>query len=359
MRIHTSWRKLAFGIGGMGLAAVAICWGRSSMLTSALADPPAAAKKSADAPATAAVPEASTEYQKRVVAYIFNTIPITREDLGEYLIARLGAERLQNLVNKRIIEQVCKEKGITVTAAEVEAGLQEDLAGLSVDRNQFVSQVLRKYNKTLYEWKEDVIKPRLLMSRLCRDRVQVTEEDIKMAFDAYYGEKFEVRIILWPQSEKKIALEAYARIRESEEAFDNAAKHQASSQLAASGGRISPIGRNTTGNPELEKAIFKLKEGELTEVIGTPDGYVVAKCVKRIEPDRTKKLSDERAKLEKEVFDRKIQMEIPKVFKEIQENAHAKLFLKEAATADELLRDVRQELQSEAGQPGPTPRGSK
>jgi hypothetical protein len=339
----------------IGLTTLAICWGRSSFLAKASADPPKTPPAQA-AETPPAVPSQSPDYSKRVVAYIYNTIPITREELGEYLIARQGADRLQNLVNKRIIEHHCKEMGIVVTAAEVEAGLQEDLVGLAVDRKQFVDQVLKKYDKTLYEWKEDVIKPRLLMSRLCRDRVKVTEEDIKMAYEAYYGEKIDCRIILWPQSEQKVALQMYGKIRDSEEAFDDAAKKQASPTLAAAGGRIKPVGRHTTGNPDLERALFRLQKGELTEVIGTPDGFVVAKCVERKPADTSVKLADVRAKLEKEVFDKKIQMEIPKVFKELQEKAQAKLFLKEYTTEEELLRDVRQELHSDAAQPAPPPK---
>src|SRR5262245_23828600 len=45
-----------------------------------------------------------SDYSRRVVAYIFGNRPITREELGEYLIERVGAERLEFLVNRRIIE---------------------------------------------------------------------------------------------------------------------------------------------------------------------------------------------------------------------------------------------------------------
>lgn len=354
MAIRTSRRQLALAAGVLGLAFLTVFVGREGFLNDAAAQPPK--KKLAESPQP--VPAPPTDYSKRVVAYIFDTIPITREELGEYLIARLGADRLTNLVNKRIIEHVCKQKGIEVTVAEVEAGLQEDLAGLNVSREEFVSHVLKKYKKTLYEWKEDVIKPRLLMTKLCRDRVKVTEEDLNKAFDAYYGEKVGCRIILWPEGEHHIAMQAYAKIRDSEEEFDRAARKQASANLAASGGRIEPVGRNTTGNPDLEKALFALQPGEITAVIRTPEGFVVAKCDKRIPPDQTKKLADVRAKLEKEVFDKKVQAEIPAVFKEMQQLANAKSILKGSTTEDELIREVQQELRSDARKPATTPGGN-
>src|SRR5262249_54083795 len=44
-----------------------------------------------------------TPLPNQVVAYINGTIGVTREELGEYLIERYGAEKLEFLVNRRII----------------------------------------------------------------------------------------------------------------------------------------------------------------------------------------------------------------------------------------------------------------
>jgi hypothetical protein len=336
MRVRTSWGLL---VGLTALAAVGV-------LRSGAAAPPG---NNPD----------STADSKRVVAYIFNTTAITREDLGEYLIARMGAERVTNLVNLRIIEHVCRQKGVDVTAAEIEAALEEDLKGLNVNRKEFVDRVLKHYKKTLYEWKHDVIRPRLLMTKMIRPTVTCTEDDLKMAFEAYYGEKVDCRLILWPESEQKTAFQAYEKIRGSDEEFDRAARQQSSPTLAASGGQITPIGRHTTGNPELEKAAYSLQPGELSQILRTPEGFVVLKCVKRIPANATIKLTDVRAKLEKEVIEKKIQVEIPKVFKDLHEQAQAKVFLKDYANHDELLRDVKQELKDLApGKAGAAPKGN-
>ena len=44
-----------------------------------------------------------------------------------------------------------------------------------------------------------------------------------------------------------------------QEEFDRAARSQASPTLAAAGGLIKPIGHNTCGNEELERAAFSLQ----------------------------------------------------------------------------------------------------
>jgi parvulin-like peptidyl-prolyl isomerase len=344
MRNWTSRRTWAAGVGLLGLATLAVCWSQRGL------------RAQTPAPKVADKAEAPGDYSRRVVAYIFNTIPITREELGEYLIARQGTERLDFLINKRIIEHFAKQKGIEVTAAEVEAALEDDTKGFGVSRMEFVNKLLKQRHMTLYEYKEDVIRLGLLMSRMCRERVKVTEEEIKKGFEAYYGEKVECRMILWPLAEKNIAFKMYAELRDSEEAFDKAAKAQADSRLAAAGGRLPPFGRNTTGNPELEKAAFKLQPGEVSELLGTPEGYVVLKCIKHVPPDTTKKLEDVRADLEKEVFQKKVQLEIPVLFKEMREQAQVVPILKSETTEEQLLRDARREI-SELNKPA-LPKGN-
>src|SRR5262249_62075072 len=122
------------------------------------------------APLTGVRPRAATGplvCSQRVVAYIYGSMPITREDRGEYLIARHGTDKLELLVNKKIIDVACQKRGVDVTEAEVEAAIEEDLKSLNgIKRQDFIDKVLKQYGKTLYEWKEDVIRPRLLLLKL-------------------------------------------------------------------------------------------------------------------------------------------------------------------------------------------------
>src|SRR5204862_6271846 len=103
------------------------------------------------------VPEADP----RVLARVYGSLPVTREDLGEFLIARGGYEKLELLVNRKIIEVEAAKRNITVTAIEVEAGLADDLKGMGITKLDFVEKVLPRYHKTLYEWTEDGTKPRI------------------------------------------------------------------------------------------------------------------------------------------------------------------------------------------------------
>ena len=136
-------------------------------------------------PGTTLVPSMSPQdieaYSRRVVAYVYNDISVTRAELGEYLIARFGLERLEFLVNRKIVEMECRQYNITVTDQEVEARLQQDLRSLGdkLTERDFVENILRRFNKTLFEWKEDVIRPKIMMEKYTRKNLQVTEQDLK------------------------------------------------------------------------------------------------------------------------------------------------------------------------------------
>lgn len=342
--IWRRWPRPLPALGFLGLLALAFCWGRFGALPRAAALPPT--------PAAGAPADAAADYARRWVAVIHGNIPITREEFGEYLIAR-HSDKLELLVNKRIIDLACKQRGIEVTAGEVEAALAEDLKGLHVNQKEFVSQVLKRYNKSLFEWKEDVIRPKLALSKLCRDRVKVTDQDLQDAFQAYYGEKVECRLILFPKEEEKIAMSKYGELRSSDEAFDHMARQQASPTLAGSGGKIQPIGHKTTGNPDLEKEAFSLQPGEVSRLVETPQGLALLKCVKRLPSDQTKSLEKERPALEKEIIEKKIQLEIPKLVKELKDQAQPKLFLHQVTTEEDLERAVKQEFKGGVSQPKP------
>ena len=57
---------------------------------------------------TTTSPSAASDYSKRVVAFLNDNDVVTRQQLGEYLIDRYGAEKLELLINRRIIEHACR-----------------------------------------------------------------------------------------------------------------------------------------------------------------------------------------------------------------------------------------------------------
>lgn len=275
------------------------------------------------------------------------TVPITREDFGEFLIARYGIEQVDALVNRIIIDKECQARGISVTPAEIEAGLGDDLKKLgNIEMKVFEKDFLGPYNKNVYEWREDVVRSRLLMAKLCHDRVQITDQDLQQAFQTEFGEKLEGRMIVWPSDQTRYAMMQYTRIRDNPSAFDEMAQHQASSTLAAKGGKIGPFGRGSLGNKDVEEEAFKLHPGEMTTLLETPEGNVVFKLDKRIPPNTSVKFAAVQDKLTKEVFERKVQLEMQTAFKALRDKARPNIMLKDThkpidltSTTKSLLKD--------------------
>ncbi len=331
------WRWLA--LGTLGVAGIVGGWYgfRANGLTRAHAQPGAAAVQPAGtAPAA--------DYDRRVVAYLYENEAVTRDELGEYLIARRGPEKLDAMINRHIIDLACQARNIQVTGAEVENALAESIKGLNIGRERFVKEYLKGIHKSLFEWKEDVLRPKLMLSKLCRERVKVSDEEIRQAFESKYGEKVECRIIVWPLLEAEPAQREYARLRDSEEAFAAKAKSQFNSALASMGGKVKPIGRYTFSYPKVEEALFKLRPGEVSELVTTGDGITLIKCDSRLPADTTVSLDAKRDELAMAVAERKLQYEIGKFIKESREQAA----IKPALTSWEEM----QKLLQHPGHPG-------
>jgi hypothetical protein len=299
--------------------------------------------------------EVGPPHPGQIVAYYHN-IPVTREELGEYLVLRYGAENIDLLINHRLIEQACKERGIRVTREEIEADLTQYLKKMNVDEKAFEKNILSKRGQSLYEWREDVIRPRLLLTKLCRERVRASDEDVRLAFQAHHGERLECRMILWPPDQAKFAMNCYNQIRDSEEEFDRMARQQASPTLAPVGGKLPIFGRHTLGDENVEREAFRLQPGEVSTLVGTPQGTVVIKCDNRIPPDTSKKLEDIRPQLEQEVLAKKTQYEMQVVVTELRNKARPRTMLKDPNKPEDLTAEVVREMaDSPEGKPGMKP----
>ncbi|MFO0935007.1 MAG: peptidylprolyl isomerase [Gemmataceae bacterium] len=285
------------------------------------------------APASNVVPASGTSIAAnsaevppvRVVAYIYGNVPITREELGDFLIARGGYDKIDLLINRKIIETECAKRKITVTPQEMEAVLNEDMKGLSLEKDQFLSQLLPRYNKTYYELMEDVIKPRLQLKKLCQDQVKVSDEDLRKQYESIYGEKRRIQIVMWPKDQLKVAQEQFAKARISQEEFDRVARNQAQPSLASSAGHVLPITKYQTGKDEvIERSAFKLKPGEISEILeikGQP-AFAIIKLHEIIAPDPKITFESKKEELYKAAFDKKVEEYIPEYFSELKKQAN-------------------------------------
>jgi len=270
-----------------------------------------------------------TDYSQRIVAKIYGDVDITREELGEFLIARYGYEKVELMVNRRIIEQACKLRGITVTDAEVEAALDDDLKPMNIDRATFLKHVLKQRHQTLFEYKEDVVRPGLMLKKMCQAEIKVQDEELKRAFESKYGERVACRLIVWPEDQFRVAQRQWPEIRASEAKFEEVAASQPNPQLASVGGRIDPIAKGVAKDDSIEKIAFRLKPSEVSELFTLPEmkSIGVLRCEGRVPAAQGVTLEQKREELTKVVFDQKVLQAIPVMFKKLLAEAKPQMFV--------------------------------
>ena len=307
----TPWRRTLAG-GALSLSL--------GLGVAALAQPPA---PQFAPPAT----DPQSRDPKSPVAYVGGTMAITRQDLGEFLIERGGANKIDLLVNKIIIESEAKRRGITVTDTEMMAAFNADIEDMKVDKVQFVEKMLGNYGKSLYEWMEDVIRMKLLMKKLLEDKVQVSDAEVELLFQREYGEKVRMQMIIFsPQSDGASLTRTWDAIRSNPAEFDREATKQANPALAARKGFAEPFGRHTAGTDKaVEQEAFRLQVGEVSAILKTQLGPLVLKCVEKLPAQQGVDRAKVDEALRRKAYEEKLDAEMPKYFAKLQEGANPKV----------------------------------
>lgn len=321
-----SWlgKKLLMAAVLIGACAVAFCWGRRQHVVAqgVPGDPFVLPKGRPGTP----------DYDRRIVAYLYRDVPVTREEFGEYLIARFGADRLEFMVNRRIVEIECKKHNIHATDTEVEQRFRQDLNSfgkMPLTEQDFVNNVLRRFNKTLYEWKEDVIRPKIMMEKLVKSQVKIEEKDVRKGFEARYGPKVECRMIVL-QKDSSVVHTVWNDVRKGREQFLVEAKKQFIPNLATEHGKVPPIHKHF-GDKLLEETAFRLRENEVSEPLKMPDGtHVILLCDRHLPADVSVRYEQVWLQISKEVEDLQIAQKMPEVFAKLRAQANPQLMLENA-----------------------------
>lgn len=268
-----------------------------------------------------------------------NGTPITRADLAEELIATYGEKQLELMIHRLVIAEACKQRNITVTDEEVNEEINSTLTSLNVRPKEFRDTILARRGITYDQYIRDTVRPALALKKLVEGKVEVTEEDLKKAFDANYGEKVEVRMLVVREQRKAFELwEAIDKIEDSKQrldTFEEFCKTYSTDQATRPYGGKAIVHRYT-GAPDIEALAFGLKPGELSKIIQVRDGNLMLLCVDRIEANKEitfETVANEKTQetvrdiLYRDLFDKKTRVEITKLFEELSKQTPVKNYL--------------------------------
>lgn len=265
---------------------------------------------------------------------VVNDQIITRAQLADECVARKGKEILETLINRSLIEQALKAQKKEVTAAEIDQEIDNVAARFGIGREAWLRTLDKERGISPFQYARDVIFPALAMRKLCDGRVQVTEDDVKQAFEAQYGDKLRCRLIMVDKLSK--AQDIWEALRKNPAGFEKLAQEQSMDLATRSLGGLlgEPITRHAhpktvsdaafaqllDGDPADKDPSHKPKNGDFTGPIQASEGAWIILRREGIIPANTNvTLKDEniRKKTHEMVFEVKLKEEMGEVFEEL------------------------------------------
>jgi len=252
---------------------------------------------------------------------------ISRQDLGRECVARYGKDVLETIINKHLILQACKEREIMVSEQDVEDEVRRIASKFNLSVDRWLQLLSEERHITAREYKTEIIWPTLALRRIAHDQVQVSEDELKKAFESEFGPQVRVRLIAVRDARKAQDLRKQAAAKPAE--FENLAKDHSDDPSASVMGLVPPI-RKHLGDADLERAAFALKPGQVSQVIevGRDLGpanrqYVILKCEEQIaaRPLGGDALKEARNNLSERVRDQKLRTASSDIFSSLQKRA--------------------------------------
>lgn len=250
---------------------------------------------------------------------------ITWEHIARRCVARYGREMLDNLINQMVIQQACQRHNVTVTKREVDNEIRRIAETFKLTPDNYLQMLFVERNITATQYQNDVIWPMLAMKKIAAPRVKVTQEDLKKAFIRDYGERVKVKMILFDNLRR--ATEVHAKAVRIPTDFGRLAQQYSIDQTSRSlGGDIPPI-RRYSGSIELEKEAFRMKKGQISQVITVASKrYVILLCEGRTKPTITH-IEQVQKELTKQLVEEKTRVIVAQVFEKLRRQTRVDNFM--------------------------------
>lgn len=252
---------------------------------------------------------------------------ITREMVARECIERYGAEALDKLINRALIEVACADRGVEVKQTEVVAEIDKIAKRFNLDSQAWLQMLKAERNITKEQYARDVIWPMLALKKLAGPEAKITEEELQKAFIRNYGPRVECKMIMCDNPRRANEVYKLIEAAQKEGTLDLnefgaiARKHSVEPTSRALDGDVPAIPRYS-GNLNLEERAFRLKPNEVSGIIeiGTPDNkkFAIIMCKGQTKPLITD-ITEVREELYNQVKEEKTQELVAKTFEQIKE----------------------------------------
>lgn len=237
-----------------------------------------------------------------VVAKV-NKEVITKDELYQILVEQNGAQVLDSLISKKIIDQEAKKQNISISEDDLNKEL--DVLKNNYGGEAEFNNALEYYGYNVEDLKKD-ISMNLKIKKLIEPSITITDDEIVQYFEENKDtfnqeEQVRARHILVETEEKakevKVKLDAGGD-------FAELAKEYSFDGSKDIGGELGFFGRGRMV-PEFEEAAFSLKINEISEPVKSQFGYHIIQVEERKEAKEAK-LDESKDKIRESILNEKI-----------------------------------------------------
>lgn len=270
------------------------------------------AGRAAGAPRAPASQPATAPAQSGPVAVTVNGQPIYLAEINDLLMHQHGMPVARQLIASELVRQRAAKENVTVDDKEIaqenERAIEDMFPTIESpsDRQKLLEQELVKKNFPREQW-DIVVRRNALLAKLAAKTVQVSEQDVREAFDLEYGKKVVIRHIQCASVGDAQKVLAMAKANPTD--FPALArKFSTNGDTAPGGGLLSePIGTKSAQFPPafLQTALTLKKIGEISDIVAAGTAFHILRLEQVIEPQDTR-FDDVKDKVAKVVRSRKL-----------------------------------------------------
>ena len=261
------------------------------------------------------------------VAAVVNGRQITMRDLAEQCIDRHGEQVLEGTINRKLLEQACKKRNITVSKEEIDREVLRAAAEMlppkqdgSPDVDAWLKTVTERQGVTVDVYRNDAVWPSVALKKLVGGDVKVTEADLKKGYDSNFGPRVRCRAIVLGNARRAQQIWEKARQKPTVENFGTLAEQfSIEPQSQALRGEVPPISRHG-GQPLLEEQAFSLKPGDLSSIVQVGDKFVFLFCEGYTETVNVS-FQEVRDEIYKDLHEKKVRLAMAERFEQLQDAA--------------------------------------
>jgi peptidyl-prolyl cis-trans isomerase SurA len=250
-------------------------------------------------------------------------------------IAKLRANGLEQMIERRLIERVVRERELYATDEE----LDEAIGAIAAENNISLDQVeasVEAHGLDYDDYREEMkrqIEQQKVVSMIVGSSVRIEEVEVQKIYDERFAEQpaggavVHLRQILVTHGRQagrtqedacQIVTEARARI-DAGESFSEVAA-EVSEVAPTRGGDIGAVHEDTVA-PWMAKMLSKMESGQISEVEALPFGCTMLEVVERREYTPVT-FEIARPRLEQELFEQKLEKEYREWVEQLREHTY-------------------------------------